>query len=168
MRRVLLVAALVLAVPAAPAVAGCKRADSRPSASTIGDAQRATMCLVNAERRKRGLAALSSSSALTRAARGHSRDMVRRGFFDHTSPGGGTPGDRARAAGYTWSTVGENIAWGGGRYATPRSIVRMWMNSPGHKANILGRSYRDAGAGAAAGNPAGGDGGTYTLLFGAR
>jgi uncharacterized protein YkwD len=164
-----LVAALVLAlVPATAAAKSCSYADSAPSRSTVSRAQSATLCLVNIERRKRGLPSLKSDAKLRRAAAGHSRDMVRRRYFDHTTPSGKTPGDRARAAGYNWSTVGENIAWGGGRFATPRSIVRMWMNSPGHKANILGSSYRDAGSGVAAGVPPGGDGGTYTLLFGAR
>jgi uncharacterized protein YkwD len=166
---VALIAVLVLALlPASAAAESCKRADVAPSKSTVAEAQSATLCLVNVERRKRGLRSLKSDKKLRRAAAGHSRDMVRRRYFDHTSPGGKTPGDRARAAGYVWRTVGENIAWGGGRYATPRSIVRMWMNSPGHRANILGRAYRDAGAGVAAGVPTRGGGGTYTLLFGAR
>jgi uncharacterized protein YkwD len=160
---------LVLAlVPACAAAKSCTGADAIPSRDTLARAQRATLCLVNVERRKRDLGSLRANGRLQNASAGHSRDMVRRRYFAHTSPGGRGPGERARAAGYAWRAVAENIAWGGGSYATPRSIVRMWMNSPGHRANILGRVYRDAGAGIAAGLPGGGSGGTYTLLFGAR
>jgi uncharacterized protein YkwD len=99
--------------------------------------------------------------------------MVSRRFFDHNSPGGRDLVDRVMAARWTsrnsaWS-VGENIAWGTGEYATPRRIVISWMNSPGHRQNILG-NFREAGAGVAAGAPQGTrrEAGTYTLDFGTR
>ena len=74
--------------------------------------------------------------------------MVKRGYFDHVSPGGKDPGVRISAAGYRASAWGENIAWGSGGLATPKSIVREWMNSEGHRENILRRVFRDSGDGA--------------------
>ena len=86
----------------------------------------------------------------------------------------GGPLTRIRRTGYlaaspSWS-VGENIAWGSGTYAQPKSIVKRWMNSPGHRANILKSSFRDLGVGIARGVPvsSGGDGATYNTDFGRR
>ena len=99
--------------------------------------------------------------------------MVRNRYFDHTSPTGETFLDRIRATGYllntrSWS-VAENIAWGQGSDATPRGIVRTWMNSPPHRHAILTASFQAAGVGVAPGNPRSGAGGaTYTTDFGSR
>ena len=96
--------------------------------------------------------------------------MVKRRFFDHVSPGGGTMMDRIKAAGWapsgSWS-AGENIAWGSGSLATPASIVNGWMHSAGHRANILNGSFSQIGIGIAAGAPQGGirGGGTYVTDF---
>jgi uncharacterized protein YkwD len=100
--------------------------------------------------------------------------MDARNYFDHTSRGGASFVDRIRRTRYLkgargW-VVGENIAWGSGSLATPRSIMRAWMNSPGHRANILNRRFREIGVGIAKGAPAAGvgNGATYATSFGAR
>ncbi len=85
---------------------------------------------------------LSLASALTRAARAHSRDMVVQDFFGHTGSDGSTPGERATRAGYRWSIVGENIASG---VRTPRDAVAGWLASPEHCANIMTAEFRQMG-----------------------
>lgn len=131
-------------------------------------AERQVLCLVNAERTKRGLPKLSLSGDLRQAARGHSSHMVGSRFFDHTCPHGSTPSTRARRAGYGSQTIGENLAWGSGSWASARYTVKSWMRSPGHRANILRRSYRRVGVGVKRGAPRGGVSGasTYTAVFG--
>jgi uncharacterized protein YkwD len=130
-----------------------------------------TLCLINAERRARGLRRLKLSRRLSRAARRHSRDMVHRRYFSHWSLSGRTFVDRIRRTGYLrlarrWF-VGENIAWGSGNRAPVRAIVAAWMHSPGHRANILNRSFRQIGIGVALGAPSGmTPAATYTTDFG--
>ena len=103
--------------------------------------------ITNAERSSRGLAQLVFDAKLADISRAHSADMNNRQFFDHNNPSGETPEDRARKAAYTWGAIGENIAAG---YGTPEAVVRGWMNSPGHRSNILGTSYKRIGVGATA------------------
>ncbi|WP_229810199.1 CAP domain-containing protein [Actinomadura citrea] len=100
--------------------------------------------LTNAERAKNGCGALTVDSRLQAAAQGHSDDMVARDFFDHTDPSGKNPGDRITAAGYRWSTYGENIAYG---QRTPAAVMSAWMNSSGHRANILNCRFKNIGVG---------------------
>lgn len=120
----------------------------------------AVLRLTNAERTAAGLRPLSPDPLLTVAAQGHSADMVARAFYAHTSPEGGEPWDRASAAGSTHRAIGENIACG---QRTPAEVVDGWMNSPGHRANILKPSFTHLGVGFACGGSAG----TYwTQLFG--
>jgi uncharacterized protein YkwD len=157
---------------AAPAVAACDGAGARPTRSTLGRAAGATVCLINQARAQHGLAALRWSGALGHAAAAHSRDMVRRDYFAHDSPGGSTPSRRVGRSGYlggarAWS-VGETIAWGTGGYATPGSIVRGWLRSPGHRAILLDGRLRDVGVGIAIGAPGAQGGATYTGDFGVR
>ncbi|NNJ07404.1 sigma-70 family RNA polymerase sigma factor [Streptomyces sp. PKU-MA01144] len=108
-----------------------------------GDAEQ-VVALVNAERAKAGCGPVRSNDKLETAARRHSEDMAARGYFDHTSPDGTDPGDRITAAGYQWSTYGENIARG---QQSPSSVMTSWMNSPGHRANILNCSFKELGVG---------------------
>lgn len=116
--------------------------------------------LTNAERTAAGLRPLSGDAMLTTAAQAHSDDMVARAFYSHTSPDGSQPWDRAAAAGSTRRTIGENIACG---QRSPAEVVRGWMNSPGHRANILKPDFTHIGIGLAGGGTAG----TYwTQLFG--
>lgn len=100
--------------------------------------------------------------------------MARRNFFSHDSPGGDDLVDRVKRAGYlsgssSWA-LAENIAWGSGSYATPRSIVNGWMHSSGHRDNILSPRFRHVGVGVARGTPVGSSSGgaTYTTDFGQR
>lgn len=167
-------AASTLALSATPVSAAthCHGAGKVPTSATLDQTRETTLCLLNAERRKHGLAKLRENEKLRVAAERHSEDMEQRHYFDHVTPGGVGHLARVRSSGYlrdtrSWS-VGENIAWGSGRLATPRAIVRSWMQSPGHRENILSRRYRDIGIGLASGTPQGGDGATYTTNFGAR
>ena len=119
------------------------------------------IALTNAERAAARLAPLAPDPRLTVAAQAHSDDMVARDFYDHTSPEGGRPWDRAATAGATHRGIGENIACG---QRGPAEVVRGWMNSPGHRANILGPDFTHIGVGYATGSRAG----TYwTQVFGA-
>ena len=103
--------------------------------------------------------------------------MIRRNYFDHTTPSGTDFATRILRDGYVqrnagWS-LGENIAYGTGSFATPRNIMVAWMQSPGHRANILRRSFKEIGVGIAVGVPGGlhaGEqaGATYTTDFGAK
>ena len=169
--------ALALCIPgAAPAqAAGCENTDQAPTEATVDETRDAVLCLLNRERTRRHMAKLRENSRLRRAAQEHTRDMVQREFFEHVSPGGGTMLDRLKKTGYVdgggW-TIGENIAWGTGQLATPASIVRSWMRSPGHRANILRRRFREVGIGISVRVPVdtrGADlGATYTTDFGVR
>ncbi|MET7729783.1 CAP domain-containing protein [Streptomyces sp. NPDC005402] len=117
--------------------------------------------LTNRERARAGLRPLGVDPLLARAAQAYSTDMAVRAFYSHTSPEGTQPWDRAAAAGSTRRSIGENIACGQ-RSAT--EVVEGWMNSPGHRANILKPDFTHIGIGFAGGGPAG----TYwTQLFGA-
>lgn len=77
---------------------------------------------------------LAASGTLERAALAHSRDMAEHDYFSHVGRGGSTPGDRVARAGFRWSAVGENIAWG---QTSARAVVEAWLASPGHCANIM-------------------------------
>ena len=100
--------------------------------------------LVNAERAKAGLSPLSMNWELSRVARYKSEDMRQRGYFDHTSPTYGSPFDMMRSFGITYRAAGENIAMG---YSTPAAVVNAWMNSSGHRANILSAKFTQLGVG---------------------
>ncbi|MFK0117764.1 CAP domain-containing protein [Streptomyces sp. NPDC090994] len=118
------------------------------------------VALTNRERAAAGLRPLAPDPGLTAAAQAHSADMVARDFYSHTSPDGGGPRDRAVAAGVARGTIGENIACG---QRSPAAVVEGWMNSPGHRANILEADFTHIGIGLAGGGRAG----TYwTQLFG--
>jgi uncharacterized protein YkwD len=126
------------------------------------------LCLINQERGQAGLAALGDNGQLQSAAQAHSEDMVANGYFAHESQNGTDPGARIAATGYGASAWGENIAWGTGSQSTPAQIVQNWMNSPGHRANILTAGFSESGIGVAMGNPTGNGGATYTHDFGTR
>jgi uncharacterized protein YkwD len=120
-----------------------------PPASGDAQLQQQILSLVNAERSQAGCGPLSLHAALTRAADAHSEDMAANNYFSHTGLNGASPGDRARAAGYNGTSWGENIAQG---YATAESVMTGWMNSPGHRANILNCGFADLGVGYSPGN----------------
>lgn len=118
------------------------------------------LALTNAERAAAALPPLTADRRLAVAAQAHSADMVGRDFYAHTTPEGREPWDRARSAGAPHRAIGENIACG---QRTPAEVVRGWMNSPGHRANILTPGFTHLGVGYATGGRAG----TYwTQVFG--
>jgi stress response protein SCP2 len=114
----------------------------------------------NAERTRRGLRPLTVDTRLAAAAQAHSADMVQRGFFAHESPDGRQVWDRAVAAGYAYRKVAENIAAG---QRSAEEVVRGWMESPGHRANILDGDLTQIGVGRAEG---GSYGVYWTQVFG--
>ncbi|MEV0095894.1 CAP domain-containing protein [Streptomyces sp. NPDC050738] len=118
------------------------------------------VALTNSERSRDGLRPLATDPRLAAAAQAYSTDMAARGFYSHTSPEGLQPWDRAAAAGADHRGIGENIACG---QRTGPEVVLGWMNSPGHRANILKPDFTHIGIGFAGGGLAG----TYwTQLFG--
>ncbi|WP_206308037.1 CAP domain-containing protein, partial [Streptomyces rhizosphaericola] len=117
--------------------------------------------IVNAERAKEGCGPVTSNDLLATAAQRHSADMESRAYFSHTSPDGTDPGDRITAVGYRWSTYGENIAKG---QRTPADVMEAWMNSPGHRANILNCAFKEMGIG----KQDSGGGPVWTQKFGTR
>src|SRR3954464_2487795 len=160
-----LAVAALAAAPSGASAASCAGADQLP-AELGARAVPVTLCLVNQQRAAHHLRPLRLDRKLTRASVRHSRDMVSHRYFAHVSRSGATPGTRIRRAGWThgrrsWM-VGENIAWGTGSRAPPRAIVRAWMRSSGHRANILQRRFRMIGIGIAVGAPGGqANAGTY-------
>lgn len=162
---------LFLSVPSV-ASAGCAGAGAHPSDASMGVIKKATHCLLNQRRANAGLPRLQADRRLAKAARGHSASMAASNFFSHTGLDGSSSTDRIRATGYlsgarSWAT-GENIAWGSYDWATPRAIVKAWMRSPGHRANILSRSFDEIGIGVVRDAPVAGvqRGATYTTDFG--
>lgn len=100
--------------------------------------------LVNVERAKYGLSALKINWELSRVARYKSQDMHDNNYFSHTSPTYGSPFDMMKSFGISYRTAGENIAKG---YTNPQAVVTGWMNSSGHRANILNSSFTQIGVG---------------------
>ncbi|MEV8097563.1 sigma-70 family RNA polymerase sigma factor [Kitasatospora sp. NPDC085879] len=114
-----------------------------PDPSTLSIKQQVVQ-LVNEERSKVGCTPVKSDDKLELAAQRHSDDMAARNFFDHTNPDGQGPQPRIDAAGYKWSSWGENIARG---QRDAAAVMKSWMDSPGHKANILNCGFTDLGVG---------------------
>lgn len=102
--------------------------------------------LVNVERAKVGLPALKENWQLSRIARYKSQDMINKNYFSHYSPTYGSPFDMIESFGIKFSAAGENIAMG---QRTPQEVMNAWMNSPGHRSNILSPSYTEIGVGLA-------------------
>ena len=168
--------ALLLAVVLpASALAKCGRAadvDPASAGASLKSARSATLCLLNAQRRKHGLRRLSHNRKLALAGKRHARDMVRRDYFSHDSASGADFVSRIMKTNYVpaaaaWH-LGENLAWGDRSKATPRAIVRAWMRSPGHRANILASRFREIGIAIVLGAPVPGvsRAATYATEFG--
>jgi len=182
---VAIVAVLAVVVATAanpePAVAkkqtnACKKyGDSLPGNVKRKNLQKAVLCFINRERTARGLAPLKKAKPLQKAAQRYSRHMQKTKCFSHNCPG--VPGmvQRLRNAGYPGANnrlhfAAENLAWGSHHLGTPRSIVRAWMNSAGHKANILSTHAKEIGVGVVKGTVTDPKtkGGVYTTDFGKR
>jgi uncharacterized protein YkwD len=164
-------ALLAARAPGAPDT--CANADARPATTPLSDVRAATLCVINEERAAVGLPPLRADRRLRRLATSHAREMVHRDYFAHVSARGASVGARLEGSGYASSAqrwaAGETLAWGTGAMATPREIVRGWMNSGGHRAILLTSRFRDAGIGVARGAPGPRRGGTtYTLDLACR
>jgi uncharacterized protein YkwD len=152
----------------------CQNTDITPAADNLDTANEAILCLVNGERAVESLPPLTQNPQLDKAASGMAARMVSEHFFSHDTPDGKNVVDRVQPTGYIPSggdwVVGENLAWGSGALSTPQAIVNGWMNSPGHKANVLAPDYKDIGLAAAMGSPTTtNSGGTvYVNNFGAK
>lgn len=119
---------------------------SQPSASGYSAFQNEVVRLVNVQRSKNGLPALSADSLLMTTATVKSQDMAKNNYFDHTSPTYGSPFDLMKRYGVSYRAAGENIAMG---QTSPAQVMDGWMNSAGHRANILNSSYTKIGVGVA-------------------
>ena len=157
------------APPAAPETPGVPKTPDKPKepvvpetpaapeAPEIGsDYEQQVVTLVNQERAAYGLPALGTNAQLADGAKLKSQYLHDNRYFDHNSPTYGTPFEMMRALGITYSYAGENIAMG---YSTPEAVVRAWMQSPGHRANILSANFTSIGVGYVA------DGGYWTQWF---
>jgi uncharacterized protein YkwD len=132
-----------LAGPPSASAAACSGQGDATASAAIQES--AVLCLVNHARTSRGLAALAAPGSLAKAADGKSGDILRCDEFSHEACGRVFTYWIDRV-GYRYCSAGENIAYAGGSYATPRTIFKLWMHSAGHRHNILG-PYRDIGIG---------------------
>ncbi len=124
--------------------------------AAVASFEKEVVRLVNVQRAQHGLQPLQENWELSRVARFKSQDMADNRYFSHTSPTYGTPFQMIRAFGLSFRTAGENIAYG---QRTPQAVVNAWMNSSGHRANILNASYTQIGVGYVA------DGNYWTQMF---
>lgn len=156
-----------LPAPAAPTatVAGC---DGTPV--TLDADEMAALALHNRQRAADALPPFCVHPGLVAAARAHAADMLARTYFAHTSPSGESLAARITRHGYPgWSRVAENIAWGSGAQGAPTPIFTSWMNSAGHRANVLDGELREIGIGVATGTFQGWAGArVWTADFGTR
>jgi uncharacterized protein YkwD len=135
--------AKVLATP-------CQNTQLTPEPDNLPLVRAAVLCLINTERAQNGKEPLQTDARLERAAESHGKEMIAENYFEHVAPSGLTPVERIRSTGYIPSTedgyvLGENLAWGTLSLSTPQAIVKAWIASPEHLANILEGKYRDTG-----------------------
>ena len=114
------------------------------TASSVSEYEKEVVRLVNEIRVENGLNELTLNTEHSDIARLKSQDMKDKGYFSHTSPTYGSPFDMMKSFGVTYKSAGENIAMG---YSTPEAVVDGWMNSKGHRENILNSSYKEIGVG---------------------
>ncbi|WP_078411006.1 CAP domain-containing protein [Priestia abyssalis] len=136
---------------AAPAPQASKEAQAQPAAakptaqaSSVSAFEKKVVELVNQERQKQGLQALQLDTKLSDVAREKSKDMMNKNYFSHTSPTYGSPFDMMKQFGIQYRTAGENIAKG---QQTPEEVMNGWMNSNGHRKNILSPNFTHIGVG---------------------
>lgn len=130
--------------PAQQQEGGQDQAPAAESTEGITETEQKVIELTNAERRKNGLSDLKADSALSNVAREKSKDMKAKNYFSHTSPTYGSPFDMMRDFGISYNTAGENIAMG---QRSPEEVVQAWMNSEGHRKNILNGNFTHIGVG---------------------
>lgn len=117
-----------------------------PNIDSVKAIETEVVRLVNVERSKAGLKPLTQNWELSRVARYKSQDMINKGYFSHQSPTYGSPFQMMENFGIKFTAAGENIAYG---QRTPQEVMTAWMNSSGHRANILSATYTQIGVGAA-------------------
>ncbi|MEJ9129769.1 CAP domain-containing protein [Bacillus thuringiensis] len=132
--------------PAEQKPAEQKPAEQKPAeeAKSLSEFEQRVVELTNAERAKQGLPALKIDTELSKVARIKSEDMQKNNYFDHNSPTYGSPFDMMKKFGISYTSAGENIAQG---QRTPEEVVQAWMNSAGHRANILNNGFTHIGVG---------------------
>jgi uncharacterized YkwD family protein/spore coat assembly protein SafA len=130
-----------------------------PNIDTVKNVESEILVLVNDQRRTQGLKPLTMDWELQRVARIKSQDMAQKGYFSHQSPTYGSPFDMMQQFGISYKFAGENIASG---QRTPQDAMKAWMNSSGHRANILKPEYTHLGVGYYRG---GSSGYTWTQMF---
>lgn len=118
--------------------------DNQNNIGSASEYELKVLQLVNEQRSKHGLNTLVWDDAAAQVARAHSKDMAVRNFFSHTNPDGKSPFDRLKAYGISYKSAAENIAAG---QSTPEEVVESWMNSDGHRANILNKAVTKLGVG---------------------
>ncbi|MBM7648704.1 putative YkwD family protein [Bacillus ectoiniformans] len=138
-------------------VAGAKT--TAPSAKAHSELEQEILLLVNKERAKKGAQPLKFADDVDKVAQLKSEDMVKKKYFDHFSPTYGSPFEMMEKYGVSYTMAGENIAAG---YTTASAVMEGWMNSPGHRANIMNPEYKEIGIGIAKG---GSYGTYYTQMF---
>ncbi len=117
-----------------------------PNIDDVKSQENEVIRLVNVERAKNGLPALATNWELSRVARYKSQDMINKNYFAHQSPTYGSPFDMIKSFGIKYTAAGENIAKG---QRTPAEVMNGWMNSPGHRSNILNANFNQIGVGLA-------------------
>ncbi|KON87564.1 sporulation protein [Sporosarcina globispora] len=130
--------------------------ESAPATSEVSAYEKKVLELTNQERAKAGVPALKLDVELSKVAREKSRDMQSKGYFDHNSPTYGSPFDMMKQFGISYTTAGENIAMG---QQSPEEVVQAWMNSEGHRKNIMNANFTHLGVGHVA------DGNYWTQMF---
>jgi uncharacterized protein YkwD len=140
-------AALVAAVAGPADVAAqstAPRISSVAGEAVVDPSLQAALTRINSLRAQAGAKPLALNTALNTAAQAFANDMATYRYFSHTGRDGSTPGKRITAAGYNWQTYGENIAYG---YSDWNKTITAWMNSPGHRANLLNSRFKEIGLG---------------------
>lgn len=121
-----------------------QKQNTAPASSSVSAYEKEVVELTNAERKKQGLKPLTLDEKLSKVARTKSQDMKDNNYFDHNSPTYGSPFDMMKKFGITYRTAGENIAKG---QKTPQEVVKAWMNSEGHRKNIMNPNFTHIGVG---------------------
>lgn len=130
--------------PAQQPTASTEPSQTTQTTSALSAYEQKVVDLTNQERAKNGIAALKVDTALSKVAREKSLDMSKNGYFSHTSPTYGSPFDMMKQFGISYQYAGENIAMG---QRTPEEVVQAWMNSEGHRKNILSANFNYIGVG---------------------
>jgi uncharacterized protein YkwD len=174
---IVVIGAVVLAAVGAVSVAEPEETEAMSAVKACGGGkiklnarEERILHLHNRARKSREVRPLCVHPALTRAARAHSSDMIRRDYFSHNTKGKGESAcERIRRYGYRWRACAENIAWGAGSRGSPAKVFKGWMDGRVHRSHILAKKFREVGIGSATGSYKGTDGVTmYTVDFGTR